>query len=149
MFTLVLTWGFFFFSYYSYIAIFLPCLWRKLGPLVCDLHEGMHHGRKWKTFSRILRCGNMTSATGNMMFLQAASHDTASELLLSLSSLHSHPQFRTLSILVLPPNPKSTRFHANAWLVTSFFFPHAPIRGEFALLLPLLRRCSEHFHHRS
>lgn len=99
---------------------FLVRFWRSLGPLVCDLHEGMYHGRKWKKFSGILQCGNMTSSTGNMMFLQAASHDTDSELLLSLSSLQSCPQDRTLSILVFPPNPRSTSFHANAWLVTSF-----------------------------
>lgn len=63
----------------------------------------------------------MMSATGNRMLLQTASHDTASESVASLTFVPppsaSHAiNFTSLSI------PKSTSFHANAWLATSFFF---------------------------
>lgn len=133
-------------------VVFFSFFLRNLGPLVCDLHEGMCHGEKWKKFKRILRGGNMTSATGNMMLLQAASHDTASELLLSLSSPHSAPSASHAINFTPLPNPKSTSFHANAWLVTSFFpQPPHPTPYSMASLLrcSLLRSRSAHFHHRS
>lgn len=81
----------------SVIFILFSPFWSSLGPVVCNMHAGMHHGRKWKKLSRILRGGIMMSATGNMMFLQAASHDTASELLFSVSFPHSRPRSCTLS----------------------------------------------------
>lgn len=71
----------------------------------------------------------MMSATGNRMLLQTASRDTASESVASLTFVlppsASHAiNFTSLSI------PKSTSFHANAWLATSFLFFS---RGEFPL----------------
>lgn len=112
---------------YKHFCSSIAVSW-NLKPLVCDLHAGVRHGRKWKKFKGSLWGCNMMSATGNRMLLQTASHDTASESVASLTFVlppsASHAiNFTSLSI------PKSTSFHANARLATSFFF----FRGEFPL----------------
>lgn len=100
----------------------------KIACVSCTDYDGMdlcgENGSK-NNFSKVKGkfwgC-KMITATGNrMLLLQTASHDTVCECAASFTFSPPLALSHAMNFTPLSPIPKSSSFHAKAWLVTSFF----------------------------